>query len=342
MARTIIGTLKLFSTKWKLVGLLALGAIGLMAILAMTGCTGPAGPAGAAGAKGADASATCTQCHNSDTSLILAKSLELGLSETGHSNFEVAATEGIRPTCGGCHSSEGYLKRMAAKIAPDKVTEVEAHPTPPGCFTCHQIHKTYTKGDFALTSSAPVTFYMTNKTFDKGKGNLCVNCHQTRTAPPAVGVGTVKVTSSRFGPHYGAQSEVLIGTLGYGPGAGTNAHYTVVADSCVQCHMNGDNHEMKPVIAACTSCHKDATNFDINKLQTTVKAQYTELENLLIAKKMLTKAADGTTTVVVGDYPEKEAGALWNYRVIYSDGSNGVHNPTYVKALLTSAIAALK
>ena len=320
--------------------LLALGVIGLVTVLlVVTGCTGPAGPAGAAGVN---AAATCTECHNNDTSMVLAKSLQLGLSETGHSNFEVAATEGIRPTCGGCHSNEGYLRRMAANIAPDKVTVTELNPTPPGCFTCHKIHSTYTKADFALTSTAPVTFYMSGKTFDKGKGNLCVTCHQTRTVPPAVGVGTVKVTSTRWGPHYGAQSEVLLGTLGYGPSASSNPHYAMIADSCVQCHMNGENHEMKPVIAACTPCHKDATNFDINKLQTTAKAQYTELENLLLAKKMITKAADGSISVVAGEYPEAVAGALWNYRVIYSDGSNGVHNPTYVKAMLASAIAALK
>jgi hypothetical protein len=264
------------------------------------------------------------------------------LSETGHSNYEVAATEGIRPTCGGCHSSEGYLKRLKANIAPDKVTETELNPTPPGCFTCHKIHTTYTKADFALTTTAPVTFYMSGKTFDKGKGNLCVTCHQARTAPPAVGIGTVKVTSARWGPHYGAQSEVLLGTGGYGPVGGPNSHYTMVTDSCVQCHMNGDNHQMVPVIAACAQCHANVTTIDINKLQTTVKAQYAELENLLIAKKMLTKAADGSISVVVADYPEKVAGALWNYRVIYSDGSYGIHNPAYTKAMLASALAALK
>jgi hypothetical protein len=332
--------IKGLSTRLSPAGWLAFLLAGLLTVLLVsTGCKGPAGPQGAAGINAAE---TCTQCHNNDTSLILAKSLQLGLSETGHSNFEVAATEGIRPTCGGCHSNEGFLKRMAAKIAPDKVTEVEANPTPPGCFTCHKIHSTYTKADFALTYTSPVTFYITGKTFDKGKGNLCVNCHQARTAPPAVGVGTVKVTSIRWGPHYGAQSEVLLGTLGYGPAGSTNPHYAAVTDSCVQCHMRGKNHEMKPVITTCTPCHKDATSFDINKLQTTVKAQHTELENLLLAKKMIAKAADGSITVVAGDYTEKAAGALWNYRVIYQDSSSGVHNPKYVKALLESALAALK
>ncbi len=314
------------------------GAILLVAMLSLTvlitGCAGTT-------KKLTGKDLTCTECHN-DTTLVLAKSLQLGLSETGHSNYEVAATEGIRPTCGGCHSSEGYLKRLKANIAPGKVTEAELNPTPPGCFTCHKIHTTYTKADYVLTTTAPVTLYISGNTFDKGKGNLCVTCHQSRTAPLKVGIGTANVTSTRWGPHYGAQSEMLLGTGGYGPVGSPNPHYTMVTDSCVQCHMNGDNHEMKPVVATCTPCHAGLANFDRNKVQTTVKAQYTELENLLIAKNMLKKAADGSISVVAAVYPEKVAGALWNYRVIYSDGSNGIHNPAYTKAMLESALAALK
>jgi hypothetical protein len=333
MKRRSMAPIHLRTTKW-ILSLAAVAAVGLAALL-LSSCAEK-------NSVVAPENVTCTQCHNSDTSLVLAKSLQLGLSETGHSNYEVAATEGIRPTCGGCHSNEGYLKRLKANIAPDKVTETELNPTPPGCPTCHNIHTTYTKADFALKTTAPVKLYISGNTFDKGKGNLCVTCHQSRTAALAVGVGSANVTSSRWGPHYGAQSEMVLGTGGYGPAGSSNPHYTTVTDSCVQCHMSGDNHDMKPVVAACTSCHAGLTTLDRNKVMTTVQAQYAELEKLLLDKKMLTKAADGSISVVVGVYPEKVAGALWNYRVIYSDGSSGIHNPAYAKALLSSAIAALK
>jgi hypothetical protein len=46
---------------------------------------------------------------------------------------------------------------------------------------------------------------------------------------------------------------------------------------------------------------------------------------------------------IVGKYPEAEAAALWNYILIaIEDGSHGVHNPAYTKALLQASIDALK
>ncbi|MFH0769106.1 MAG: hypothetical protein V1932_06035 [Chloroflexota bacterium] len=310
--------------------IILLGVILSLALILVTSaiaCQGPAGPVGPA------ATAKCSDCHN-DTTLVLAKTLQW--EESLHSNYETASTEGVRNTCGGCHSSEGYVKRLAANIAPNIVTENETNPTSINCWTCHQIHTTYTKADFALRSTAPVTLYITKEVFDKGEGNLCVTCHQTRTAPPAVGSGSNNVTSTRYGPHYGPQSSMLLGTGGYGP-TSVSPHYTTVKDSCVQCHMVNGRHEMKPNIASCTPCHKGLTTFDNNKVQTEVKASLDELGKLLEAKGML---KNGSPVAKV--YSEQLGGALWNYRFIWSDNSSGVHNPAYTKALLKSAIAALK
>ena len=47
--------------------------------------------------------------------------------------------------------------------------------------------------------------------------------------------------------------------------------------------------------------------------------------------------SSGTPNTLDVDIP----GALWNYRLVYYDHSHGVHNPTYVKALLTNTIASL-
>ncbi len=62
-----------------------------------------------------------------------------------------------------------------------------------------------------------------------------------------------------------------------------------------------------------------------------------EVEELLEAKGLL---HDGHP--VVGKYPEAEEGALWNWLVVEEDGSLGVHNSAYTKALLQSALEALK
>ena len=89
----------------------------------------------------------------------------------------------------------------------------------------------------------------------------------------------------------------------------------------------------------CLPCHTGATNFDIDGVQTAVKAQMATLQQALITKGLL--AADGTTEIA-GKFPSAQAGALFNYEIVKTDGSNGVHNAVYIKALLAAGIAALQ
>ncbi len=319
--------------KKKIILLGVILSLALILVTSVIACQGPAGPVGPVGPAGPTATAECSDCHN-DTTLVLAKTLQW--EESLHSNYETASVDGARSSCSGCHSSEGYVKRIAANIAPNKVTENQTNPTPVNCRTCHEIHNTYTSADFALRTVAPVTFYISGETFNFGEGNLCATCHQPRTAPPTVGIGSVNVTS-RFGPHHGPQSTMFLGTGGYGATGSPSPHYSTVKGGCPQCHMVNDRHEMEPNIAACTPCHSGLTTFDNNKVQTNVKASLDELGKLLEAKGLLKNGSP-----VAGTYPEAQAGALWNYVAINEDSSFGVHNPDYTKALLKSAIAALK
>jgi hypothetical protein len=60
-----------------------------------------------------------------------------------------------------------------------------------------------------------------------------------------------------------------------------------------------------------------------------------------LAQGLLAQAEDGTVSVVPGTWDQAQATALWNYGVIHEDASRGVHNPTYVNALLDAAFEAL-
>jgi len=125
-------------------------------------------------------------------------------------------------------------------------------------------------------------------------------------------------------------------------GAGA-AHATMVADTCVSCHVGeNDNHAFEPSVAACTACHADAENFDINGTQTEVGELLVQLEEALVAKGMWEVTEEGEGEPVVGEYPEAEAAALWNYVYIaVEDKSLGVHNPSYTRALIEASLAAL-
>jgi hypothetical protein len=251
---------------------------------------------------------------------------------------------GSRSTCTGCHTGVGFSDRIAAgETNPDKFTTVYANPTRIDCRSCHKVHTTYTSGDFALETTAAVPLYaLTSATFDGGKGNLCANCHQSRTAIPAAAAdGTIKVDSTHWGAHHGPQAEMMLGVGGSPDVTGApSPHYGAVTDTCVNCHMGGDsaNHSFTANVATCTQCHSGATNFDMNGAVTALDTKIAAVQAALTTAGLL----DKTGTIVPGTYPAPKASALWNYLLVTEDKSHGVHNMPYAEALLDAALAALK
>jgi len=329
-----------------LLGVLVIGAVLITACATPgeagpQGPAGPAGPAGPQGEPGAPAVATdltCTECHN-DTALITGKKAawETSLHGSGVAFIE----EGPRNTCAGCHSGSTF----SAMIADGKnFTEVESGDTAPthqDCRTCHQIHTSYTSEDWALETNAPVTQVISGLTFDGGTGNLCANCHQARRYMKDF-VDTADATkyaaTTRFNPHLSVQGDILLGSGGFGVEGKPGAHYSMVENTCVGCHMGeADVHTFEPQITTCQECHTDAENYDINGAVTAIEARIEELKAALTAKGLLD--ADGAP--VAGSYDEATATALWNYGVMEEDASNGVHNPNYYNALLDASFAAL-
>jgi hypothetical protein len=303
-----------------------------------TGPAGPQGPAGPAGAAGemAVGDLTCTECHN-DTSLITGK--QVAWSESGHGTGG-SYVRGTSAGCAGCHSGGGFSDMVAAGLNPGGVEAGDPNPTRQDCRACHQIHTSYTGEDWALETTDPVVLYaLEDATFDGGMGNLCANCHQPRRAMEATD-GIVNWSSTHYGPHHGPQSAILLGIGGAGVEGSPSPHALVVEDTCVTCHIGeGGNHTFAASVTACQACHADAEDFDINGVQTEVQAMLDELKGALAAKGMLDEEEDEP---VVGEYPEAEAVALWNYITIaHEDGSLGVHNPAYTEALLEASLAAL-
>jgi hypothetical protein len=281
---------------------------------------------------------TCTVCHN-DTTLITGKETAWSTSVHGTGT---AYLRGTSADCAGCHSGGGFSAMVAAGLTPNEVKDGDPNPTRQDCRACHNIHTTYTADDWSLETTAPVTLIaFEGVTFDGGKGNLCANCHQPRgTMAAADANGMVSVDSTHWGPHHGPQAAMLLGVGGAGDTAGTpSPHSMAVADTCVTCHLYNNNHSFDPNVAVCQQCHSDATDFDVEGVQTQVDGLLTQLADALTAKGML--SADDSP--VVGEYPEAEAAALWNYiYVAHEDKSKGVHNPSYTIALLQASIDALK
>ncbi len=134
--------------------------------------------------------------------------------------------------CAACHTNEGFIE----SVKKGKVTRKHiAYPSAVGCFTCHSPHET---GDFSLRKMDKVTLE-NGAVFDKGKGNLCANCHRARRTAK----GEVKernIPSASWGAHHGLQADMLMGTNAYefpGKTYSSSVHTALPKADCVACHM---------------------------------------------------------------------------------------------------------
>lgn len=325
------------------------------------GPTGPVGPTGATGAvgpqgpQGEAGTAGCIICHDNSQSIV-AKSLQY--EHSGHGMYHNAAYTN-RNGCTECHSSQGFLEFHSTGATSAPYAEVQQ----PNCYTCHDVHATFTEDDWALTYADAVTLLLDGSTFDKGSGNQCANCHQARAVNPMPVAGGADVTiGSRYGTHHGPIANVLLGEGLYEIAGDASyptmaAHYNV-ADGCVGCHMAtptyGDlagGHTMTLkydrhgtdtwLLAGCTGCHSDteALATACDNLQDDVEAKLGELESLLTDIGIYNPATGLNNT---GTYTADVAGAFLNWQTLSEEGSYGIHNPAYVNALLDNTIAAME
>jgi len=219
-------------------------------MLIMASCTkeGPAGPAGKDGTNGTngtdgedgingtDGTTTCIECHSSNQVLFARE------NQWAHSVHAIGGNyERNEGECARCHTSQGFLGYIDGSYDWEADGAFVPNPNPPNCYTCHQIHETYTPADLAFTTTAAPELQNTGgQTYDFGSANLCANCHQGRTVDPfPVEDGPdLAVTSSRYGVHHGPQANSIAGMGLFEPGTGYyNSAHSSIENACVTCHM---------------------------------------------------------------------------------------------------------
>jgi hypothetical protein len=217
-----------------------------------------------------------------------------------------------------------------------------------------------------------------------GSSNLCAVCHQSRRPEPNVDKpgDEYRITSTHYGPHHGAQSNVVAG-VGFAEIEGSVSYPTsskhLEMASCTGCHMAafGENefededgelddfaqggHSFIPSVKACNDCHGTTdTNFNYGGVQTEVHEMLVELRDLLVEAGVVELGEEelyelneetGEIELVVhvegyhpvpGTYPMIQVQAFFNWVGLEEDRSMGVHNPKYVKALLRNSIEAME
>ncbi len=328
-----------------------------------TGPTGPQGEVGPQGDIGEDGTTTCVQCHDNSTDISLA-SFQYEMS--GHAMAEITnygnRTYGtIYPAgnCAQCHVSQGFLEFFETG---DVAGAPFVNPQNTNCYTCHEIHETFTAADYNLTYGGSFAL-MNGGTFDKGSGNLCAKCHQSIAVSPmpVVGGTGVDIGSNRWGGHHSPNANIVAAD-GLYEIAGSTAYPTSMAhyagDACVTCHMtpaNGndagghtwsmeyDYHGDETFnFNGCVACLADKTGqlTKMDVLMTEVEADLETLRVLLDddAVNIYDPAIERNMT---GTFTDDVAGAYLNWQLILEDKSMGMHNPAYVRAILANSIEAM-
>lgn len=325
-------------------------------------CEGPMGPTGEAGTDGIDANANCTQCHNNNA-VIAVKSSQWEMST--HSIGGNAAYAN-RTGCIQCHTSQGFLEYVAEGSTASLT--VPAEPMQINCYTCHEIHKTFTESDWALTKPGAqilnVQYAGANVTWDKGNSNQCVACHQAFPVSPApVANGAdFNIASSRIGVHHGPNANLILGKTAFELGTSNpagNPHST--ATGCIKCHMStpygyqagGHNMAMSydshgtetRLLTGCTPCHDisstalvAAFNTKITNAQNDIQAKLNTLESKLVTAGIYNTGSGLANT---GTFKANAVLAYLNYNMVKEDRSLGIHNPGYIEKLLDNSIAAM-
>jgi hypothetical protein len=294
-----------------------------------------------------DNNLNCFTCHGDDDfALIAAKGQWQKSVHASGNNIDRNRNYSSRyQTCEKCHTNEGFIANISGVAAAgDNFSAI-------GCFTCHAPH---TNGTLAALRVEDAATLANGTVFDRDEANLCASCHQGRENADTYVVDNIKFT--RFGPHYGTQADMLIGSNGYeyaGYEYDNSPHTNVATKGCLNCHMapaigyavGGHTFNMYDSISGhenyngCNveSCHDgEVDTLDYDGVQTEIEELLDSLGTILQNAGLLDSTLHATEGLTVSD--KDSSGAVYNFLFVEYDRSEGVHNTEYAKGLLESSI----
>lgn len=240
-----------------------------------------------------------------------------------------------QPGCARCHTAQGYHREILSGLA-----SAAPYPDPVGltCITCHL------EGSEAGRVGALRT---------GGSREACRRCHDE------------VVVNRPDDLSWCSQWGVFDGTGGReAPGRDYPASaHTDLESGCVSCHMAGAGEGLDPLAVGghtfrvktkgeapavlngwpCQPCHAGMTMDRLEDSQARVRDLLDTLGALLPQKTHPTDP-DATEPKYPSDrsLTAAQARASYNYWLVQKDGSLGVHNPQYTRALLEGSIEELR
>lgn len=267
----------------------------------------------------------------------------------------------VATNCGMCHSGD---VRFLTLIQGGTITDAALKDVPVEnmnavtCAICHSPHERTghaaapdTNRDYQLrypeaVSPDPINDIPTITT--AARYNLCGQCHHDRGR---------EWTSTSRGPHRSVQSNIYIGEMPIKAGLqplvpNTRSAHRFVTEQCSSCHMYRKPFESEeaPAIsghtfavntegcASAAGCHPDQADAVAVKdtLQAEVQASLDGIKARLGDPLTWEYSAEGGPQSQTG-ITDKIKQVRYLYHYVTNDGSRGVHNPAYVRQMLSKA-----
>jgi nitrate/TMAO reductase-like tetraheme cytochrome c subunit len=160
--------------------------------------------------------------------------------------------------------------------------------------------------------------------------NLCLECHAENEGSSAPQLANCQACHE-------AQYDMNLGKGAKGV-AGEESLMWVADVQCDGCHIGADDGQYRPSAESCANCHDEDYVGIFNDWASETKSQMEELNLIRSEIELMLKEADKrerTTTDAWALYEK----ALYNYRLVRNDGTRGVHNNEYAKAILDTVAA---
>lgn len=311
----------------------------------------------------------CGQCHNGFHHDLYSEWASSGHAAVTESVAEELFEGTVATSCGVCHSGD---VRKATLVDGETITDAllsGVHPEDQNAVACAVCHDPHAITGNAISPLAghdrqlryaevkyPEPTNVIASTMDPNRFNLCGQCHHSRGRD---------WTSNSRGPHHSVQSNVYFGEMPTPAGQeplvpNQNTTHRFVAKQCVTCHMQlesplndadpdssiGDTHVGHIfVIESYAGCVASGCHPTAEATQSDTAAIHAEVQGRLDALKARMGAAStwqysstgGPAASAQSSIPVQVRKVRFLMAYIESDGSLGVHNPPYIRSMLTEA-----
>jgi hypothetical protein len=308
--------------------------------------------------------ANCAFCHDDGHYHVYPEQWDV----SRHAEATSYPTGPGRESCVRCHTAKGFAQFVKGIATNDPYFDPSYQPIT--CAGCHDPHDATNMHQVRTVNASLADGTVIEQ---GGLGKLCMNCHQSRRVANS---SYTETPSRHYGPHYSTAADVLnaANVVTFGDTlftlASTN-HLGVTENGCVDCHMaegetDASGHAQlvgkhtfsmsTPTgvdnMKACAKCHGYSLGASFEDVRFflngsgdhdgdgVVEGLQDEVHGLLDYLGSLLPDPDPHATPDT-TWTKEQLQAAYNMRVIYYDGSYGIHNPKFTVTLLKGTIKAL-